>query len=146
MGLELQGRVLSTYMTLMMLTMPIGYVIIGPLADRAFSPMLQPGGALTDTVETMLGTGPGRGLALVILISAVALLGWTLYGWLDPRFRYMEDDLPDAVPDAEIGDRDAEQRRADEQLHLPTTLADRPASVGVGHGVQPAVAPLPTLT
>lgn len=118
-GLELQGRVLSTYMTLMMLTMPLGYVVIGPLADRAFTPLLQPGGALAGSLGPLLGTGPGRGLALVILVSAVILVGWTLYGWLSRRFRYLEDGLPDAVPDAEIEDRETEQRRADERLLLP---------------------------
>ncbi|MER6947974.1 amino acid adenylation domain-containing protein [Nonomuraea sp. NPDC000554] len=115
-GLELQGRVLATYMTLMMVTMPLGYVIIGPLADRAFTPLLQPDGALAATLGPVLGTGPGRGLALVILVSAVILVGWTLYGWLNRRFRFLEDGLPDAVPGTEIEDRDTEQRRADERL------------------------------
>ncbi|MFI6759755.1 amino acid adenylation domain-containing protein [Micromonospora sp. NPDC050417] len=115
-GFELQGRVLSIFITVMMLTMPLGYLVVGPLADRYVQPLLEPGGGLADTVGHVLGTGPGRGLALLVVVSGLLQLAWAVRGWFNRPLRLIEDHLPDAVPPAEIGDRDTLQREADELL------------------------------
>ncbi|WP_433534584.1 amino acid adenylation domain-containing protein [Micromonospora sp. CA-249363] len=115
-GFDLQGRVLSIFITVMMLTMPLGYLVVGPLADHYVQPLLEPGGALADTAGSVLGTGPGRGLALLVVLSGLLQLGWAVRGWCNPTLRLIEDDLPDALPPAEIGDRDDLQRQADAQL------------------------------
>ncbi|MBG6064533.1 non-ribosomal peptide synthetase/MFS transporter [Micromonospora ureilytica] len=118
-GFELQGRVLSIFISLMMLTMPIGYLVVGPLAERYVQPLLEPGGPLAGTVGEVLGTGPGRGLALLVTVSGLLQLAWAVRGWLDRRLRLLEDDLPDALPPAEIGSRDDLQRAADAALSTP---------------------------
>ncbi|MEV4626753.1 amino acid adenylation domain-containing protein [Micromonospora sp. NPDC049523] len=115
-GFELQGRVLSIFITVMMLTMPLGYLVVGPLADHYVQPLLEPGGGLADTVGALIGTGPGRGLALLVIVSGLLQLGWAIRGWFNRPLRLIEDHLPDAVPPAEIGDRDTLQREADELL------------------------------
>ncbi|GCD98573.1 hybrid non-ribosomal peptide synthetase/type I polyketide synthase [Embleya hyalina] len=106
-GFELQGRVLSLFITLMMLTMPLGYLVVGPLAERFVQPLLE-------------SEGPGRGLALLIVLSGVLQLAWAVRGWFDDRLRLIEDELPDAIPPAEIGTRDDLQREADELLSART--------------------------
>ncbi|WP_433119630.1 amino acid adenylation domain-containing protein [Micromonospora sp. CA-246542] len=115
-GFDLQGRVLSIFITVMMLTMPVGYLVVGPLAEHHVQPLLEPGGALAGTVGAVIGTGPGRGLALLVVLSGLLQLGWAIRGWCNPTLRLIEDDLPDAVPPAQIGDRDDLQRHADAQL------------------------------
>ncbi|MDG4783344.1 amino acid adenylation domain-containing protein [Micromonospora sp. WMMD961] len=117
-GFELQGRVLSIFITVMMLTMPVGYLIVGPLAERYVQPLLEPGGALAGSVGHLLGTGPGRGLALLVVVSGLLQLAWAVRGWFTPRLRLLEDHLPDALPPAEIGSRDELQREADALLAL----------------------------
>ncbi|MGI5523378.1 amino acid adenylation domain-containing protein [Micromonospora sp. CA-259024] len=119
-GFELQGRVLSIFITVMMLTMPIGYLIVGPLAERYVQPLLEPDGALADSVGHLLGTGPGRGLALLVIVSGLLQLAWAVRGWFTPRLRLLEDHLPDALPPAEIGSRDELQREADALLTADT--------------------------
>ncbi|MFI9503427.1 amino acid adenylation domain-containing protein [Nocardia sp. NPDC052566] len=119
-GLELQGRVLALFITIVTVAMPLGYLVTGPLADRVFRPMLEPGGALADALGPVLGTGPGRGLALVIAVCGLLLTGWTTLAWHNRTLRFVEDVLPDAVPDSEIEDADTEQRRADERLRATT--------------------------
>lgn len=115
-GFELQGRVLSIFITVMLLTMPLGYLVVGPLAERYVQPLLEPGGALAGTVGHLLGTGPGRGLALLVVVSGLLQLAWAVCGWFNHRLRLLEDHLPDAVPPAEIGSRDDLQREADALL------------------------------
>ncbi|MFF3559248.1 amino acid adenylation domain-containing protein [Streptomyces sp. NPDC002574] len=115
-GLELQGRVLAIFMTLMMLTMPLGYLVVGPLAEHYVQPLLEADGALAGTVGVLLGTGPGRGLALLVVVSGLLQLGWAARGWTNTRLRLLEDGLPDAVPPAEIGDLDDLQGHADALL------------------------------
>ncbi|MFI7004518.1 amino acid adenylation domain-containing protein [Nocardia sp. NPDC050175] len=115
-GFELQGRVLSIFITVMMLTMPLGYLLVGPIAQRYVRPLLEPGGPLADTVGHLIGVGPGRGLALLVVLSGLLQLAWAMRGWLDTRLRLLEDHLPDALPPAEIDSRDDLQRLADAQL------------------------------
>ncbi|WP_127503547.1 non-ribosomal peptide synthetase/MFS transporter [Actinoplanes solisilvae] len=112
-GFDLQGRVLAVFITLMMLTMPIGYLIVGPLAERFVEPLLAPGGALAGS---FLGTGEGRSLALLVLLSGLLQIAWCVRGWFNRSVHHVEDTLPDALPPAEVGDRDALQRQADELL------------------------------
>ncbi|MFE7749069.1 amino acid adenylation domain-containing protein [Streptomyces sp. NPDC057428] len=115
-GFELQGRVLSIFITVMLLTMPVGYLLVGPLAEHYVQPLLEPDGALADSVGKLIGTGPGRGLALLVVVSGLLQLAWAVRGWFNPRLRLLEDHLPDAVPSAEIGSRDDLQREADALL------------------------------
>ncbi|MYS78909.1 non-ribosomal peptide synthetase/MFS transporter [Embleya scabrispora] len=115
-GMELQGRVLATNQMLAMSMMPLGFVTAGPLADRVFEPLLRSDGALAGSVGVVLGTGPGRGTGLLLVLVGLALGVWGLLGlWYRPLSR-MEDALPDAIPDVEIGDKDTIQAEADRRL------------------------------
>ncbi|MFD4639028.1 amino acid adenylation domain-containing protein [Lentzea sp. NPDC058436] len=114
-GLELQGRVLSLFITLMMLTMPLGYLVVGPLAERYVQPLLESS-----------GTFGGRGLGLLIVLSGLLQLAWALRGWVNRRLRLIEDELPDALPPAHIGSRDDLQREADALLATHTAAERTP--------------------
>jgi hypothetical protein len=56
-----------------------------------------PGGSLATIFGPIIGTGPGRGMALVFLFCGglIVLLG--LAGLLHPRIRDVETDLPDVL-------------------------------------------------
>ena len=43
------------------------------LSDYVFSPLLLDGGALADTVGTIIGTGSGRGTGFLIIIAGALL-------------------------------------------------------------------------
>ncbi|MBP0450448.1 MFS transporter, partial [Kitasatospora sp. RG8] len=117
-GMELQGRVLATNQMLAMSMMPLGFLTAGPLSDHVFEPLMRPGGALADSVGMVLGTGPGRGAGLLLVVVGAVLALWGLLGLAYRPLRLIEDLLPDALPDAEIGDKDAIQAAADRQLAL----------------------------
>jgi hypothetical protein len=67
----LQGRVFAIRRTLAQATAPISYALAGPLADHVFVPPLRPGGALAGNVGRLVGTGPGRGVGLMVVILGV---------------------------------------------------------------------------
>ncbi|MGV9310240.1 non-ribosomal peptide synthetase/MFS transporter [Nonomuraea sp. NPDC003727] len=116
-GLELQGRVLATNQMLAVSMTPLAFLTAPPLT-AFFAPLLEPGGALADTVVgTIAGVGPGRGIGLLLAATGALLVLWGALGlWYRP-LRRMEDDLPDAVAGAEIADSlDAVQAEADRSL------------------------------
>ncbi|MFI6325612.1 amino acid adenylation domain-containing protein [Nonomuraea sp. NPDC050556] len=95
-GPELQGRVLAVNVMLATAMQPIGFLTAGPLADWA-----QP-----------YTPGPGRGAALVLLVSGVVLVVWGLIGLRLRALRNLEDLVPDAAPPPEASaDLDAIQDR-----------------------------------
>jgi len=94
----LQGRVFATRRMIAWSSMPLAYLVAGPLADRVFEPLMAEGGALSGTLGHFLGTGPGRGIGLLYVIMGGLLLLATLAGVLSPRLRRVELEIPDAVP------------------------------------------------
>jgi len=109
----LQGRVFAVQNMIRQITLPIGYLVAGPLADRILEPAMMPGGALVPIFGQLIGTGPGAGMGLMFL--GTSLLGGLVCfsGYLFPAVRRVETDLPDhdyqpesaplaAVPQGEI--------------------------------------------
>ncbi|MHA6622726.1 non-ribosomal peptide synthetase/MFS transporter [Pseudonocardia sp. DLS-67] len=115
-GFELQGRVLSFFLTVMLLTEPLGYLVVGPFADAVVRPLLEPGTPLAHLFGPLLGTGATRGLALLLVLSGVLQFAWAVRGWFLRPVRRIEDLLPDAIPPDELGDREDLQRLADSSL------------------------------
>lgn len=95
---EMMGRVLAIRRMLALSTTPIAALACGPLADRVFNPLLQPGGALAGSVGRVLGVGPGRGIGLMYVVIAGFLFVMTLLLYAHPRVRRLEDEVPDAAP------------------------------------------------
>ncbi|MFS8498369.1 MAG: amino acid adenylation domain-containing protein [Micromonosporaceae bacterium] len=125
-GQELLGRVLAMNLMLALTMQPLGFMLAAPLADGVFAPLIEPGGPLAGTVGAMVGTGPGRGVALMLVCSGVVLAAWGVLGLLYRPLRLLEDELPDAVPGAEIAeDLDQVQEEADRRLlGAPIPVAD----------------------
>lgn len=94
---DVQGRVFAMRRMIAQFTTPIGDFSAGPLADKVFIPLLMPGGALADTaIGRVVGVGPGRGIALMFLTMAAIPGLAALWGFLNPRIRNVEAELPDA--------------------------------------------------
>jgi len=95
---EAQGRVFAMRQMIAWTSLPLAYLAAGPLADSV-EPLLQPDGALASSVGLLIGVGPGRGTAFLIMMLGVMNLLVVIVGYTAPRLRFLEDEIPDAIVD-----------------------------------------------
>ncbi len=96
------GRVTGLAHTVWRAAAPIGVLIAGPLADLVFEPAMRTGGALAGSFGSVIGTGPGRGIALLYAVIGLLLVVLAVAGARLRRLRDLEADLPDAMPDDSV--------------------------------------------
>lgn len=96
-ALDVQGRVFSVRRMIAWSTLPLAYIVAGPLADRVFKPLLVEGGPLTGSLGQILGVGPGRGVGLMFVVIGFLSILVTFFAYMNPHLRNVEDELPDAV-------------------------------------------------
>jgi hypothetical protein len=92
---DLQGRVFSASDFISQAVFPFTPLVAGYLGDQIFEPAMGTGGALATVFGWLVGTGPGSGFGLLILLCGVggALIG--LAGYLIPSIRNIDVLLPD---------------------------------------------------
>ena len=94
---DIQGRVFATRRMIAWSTMPLSYLLAGPLADRVFVPLLVEGGPLAPSLGRIIGVGPARGVGLLFMVLGIISLLGTLVALAYPRLRKVELELPDVV-------------------------------------------------
>lgn len=104
---DLQGRVFAVRRMIAMAISPLAYVVVGPLADKVFEPLMAVDGSLANSVGQVIGTGPGRGAGLMFIIMGALTVAASAVAYLNPRIRLVEDELPDVVVEVESPDDDA---------------------------------------
>lgn len=89
---EMQGRVFSLLFQMMYIANPLSLLVTGPLADKMLEPAV--GGPGWRFVEPLVGSQPGSGMGLLLVLAGVLMLISTglIYAW--PKTRSVEIDLP----------------------------------------------------
>lgn len=100
---DVQGRVFSVRALIGRITLPVATLLAGPLADRFFEPALAEGGTLVPAVGWLVGSGPGAGMALLIVMAGIIGGLAAALAFLIPAIRLVEDRLPDHVIIAPAG-------------------------------------------
>lgn len=93
---DVQGKVFATREMVQVTSQPVGFLAGGLLADQLFEPFMLGGGWLPDLFGSLVGTGPGTGMAVMFLCTSL-LGGLTgLLGLLSPSIRALdgETDAP----------------------------------------------------
>jgi MFS family permease len=93
---DVQGRVFAARRLIAQISAPLSMLLAGPLADRVFEPaLLAEGGQLASAFGWLVGTGPGAGMALMFVVTAIAGALVSAAGYALPAVRAAEDILPD---------------------------------------------------
>ncbi|MFI5867210.1 amino acid adenylation domain-containing protein [Streptomyces sp. NPDC051546] len=107
------GRVFALNTLIAWSTLPLGHGVVAPLGSAFFGPMMEPGGALAPVFGPLIGTGPGRGIALMYVLFGLAMAGLVALGLRLPSLSRFDRDVPDAEPDDLLGLRERARAAAD---------------------------------
>jgi MFS family permease len=95
--INVQGRVFSMKGAIDVAFYPLGYIVVGPLAENVFEPLMSGDNLLTHTIGQIIGVGSGRGMSLLLIILGLLTIIPTGFAYLSPRLRLIEEELPDIV-------------------------------------------------
>lgn len=71
---EIQGRVWGIISLLSQIGTVLAYALSGILADYVFEPLLSDNGLLADSIGVLIGTGTGRGIGFMLVLSGICII------------------------------------------------------------------------
>lgn len=92
---EIQGKVFASSRMISNTATPLAMILSGLLADRVFEPAMRFGGAWANTFVWLVGTGPGSGMALLLIASGLFGTIVSTVAFLYRPLRNLEIDIPD---------------------------------------------------
>ncbi len=92
----LHGRVFTLKRMINRLMLPVVLILAGPLVDNVFEPFMRSGSELATQIGTVIGTGEGRGIALIMVISGSLNVLLAVIAMSYRPLRDLEKLLPDA--------------------------------------------------
>ncbi len=111
---DLQGKVFSIRRLIAWFVSPAAMLVAGPLADKVLEPAMRlETSPLATSVGWLVGTGPGRGMALMFLVGGILTAGVTLVAFSIPILRRVEDLIPDhdtIAPDEAVEKQERDTR------------------------------------
>lgn len=104
---DLQGRISAVRRFIAQAAIPVALLLVGPLSDRVFEPLMVDDGVLAGSVGAVIGSGPGRGYALFFIIIGIMVMVAVAAAWLYPPLRHLERDIPDVVQQGKSNESEA---------------------------------------
>ena len=96
--LNLQGRIFALQQMLERSLSIFAYIIAGPLVDRVFEPAMTENGILASSfIGSILGTGEGRGIALLLILVGFLNIFAAFFAFRQTSLMRIEEELPDAI-------------------------------------------------
>jgi MFS family permease len=92
---DVQGRVFSARRLLTWFPDTFTPILGGLLADTIMEPAMQNSGWFSRLFNWMTGTGPGSGMAVMMVVFGILTILSLISGYVFPKIRNMEDLLPD---------------------------------------------------
>lgn len=92
---DVQGRVFATRGLIAQISAPVAMLLSGPLADQVFEPAMVDDGFLTPLFGSLIGVGPGAGMALMFFLTGLLGILVGISGYFVSIVRDVESLLPD---------------------------------------------------
>jgi MFS family permease len=126
---QLRGRVLALLTMAFSAPPLLAYALAGFTADRVFVPLVGRSEVHSPVVRMLVGTGAGRGFALLIMVMGALIMVSALGAALYPRLRHLDAELPDMIVDQ---DHSADAPYTTDTTDEPEVIAaPEPAAAGV---------------
>ncbi|MFF5056623.1 MFS transporter [Micromonospora sp. NPDC000663] len=90
-----QGRVFGAVMFVSQISAPLAMVCSGLVADRVFEPQAAAGTGLVGLLQPVVGSGPGSGMAAMLLIAGACGMAVAVWGMANRQVRDIDVILPD---------------------------------------------------
>ncbi|MFD5843287.1 MFS transporter [Streptomyces chartreusis] len=97
---HLLGRAMALQNMVALTPQLLAYALAGVAADSLFEPLVGRDRVTSDAMAMLVGHGPGRGIALLLMSVGVLLAVFVLLAWFSPRLRHLEEELPDVASEA----------------------------------------------
>ena len=92
---ELQGRVWGLISLITQMGTVIAYIISGVMADYIFEPMFNKNGLLVKNIGMIIGTGKGRGIGFMLILSGMGMLIMAIVIWKNREIREVSEKCVD---------------------------------------------------
>jgi DHA3 family macrolide efflux protein-like MFS transporter len=107
---RLLGRTMALLSVVFSAPQLVAFALAGLIADRVFVPLTGRHEVRSPVFQALVGNGPGRGYALLIMVVGVLIALCAAAGARYPRLRRLDQDLPDLTGDTD--GPDPEEARA----------------------------------
>jgi len=88
---ELQGRVWGLISLITQMGTVAAYIISGVMADYVFEPMFNKNGILVKNIGMIIGTGKGRGIGFMLILSGIGMLIMAIVIWKNGEIREVSE-------------------------------------------------------
>jgi DHA3 family macrolide efflux protein-like MFS transporter len=95
----IQGRVFAIRRMAGQIIVPLGSLIVGPLVDHYLDPMMRSGNDMALFITSIVGSGEGRSLGLMLVLFACLPILLSLWAYRIKPLVHIERILPDILPD-----------------------------------------------
>ena len=92
---ELQGRVWGLISLITQMGTVAAYIISGIMADYVFEPMFNKNGILVENIGIIIGTGKGRGIGFMLILSGIGMLIMAIVIWKNREIREVSEKCVD---------------------------------------------------
>jgi len=92
---ELQGRVWGLISLITQMGTVAAYIISGVMADYIFEPMFNKNGILVKNIGMIIGTGKGRGIGFMLILSGIGMLIMAIVIWKNREIREVSEKCVD---------------------------------------------------
>ena len=92
---ELQGRVWGLISLITQMGTVVAYIISGIMADCIFEPMFNKNGILVENIGIIIGTGKGRGIGFMLILSGIGMLIMAIIIWKNREIREVSEKCVD---------------------------------------------------
>jgi MFS family permease len=100
---DIQGRIFAASDFIAQVPFLFTPFLAGYFGDKVFEPAMRSGGTLVNTFGWLVGTGPGAGYGLMILLCGIGGTLVGLWGYLSPMIRDADQNMPDIVLPPPVG-------------------------------------------